>query len=47
MPHYGLFLWAMIRKLSAIFGTVCESLSALTMCVYNSKIYACISLNIH
>ncbi len=33
MPHYGLFLWAAIRKPSAIFGTVCESLRALTVCV--------------
>ncbi len=46
MPHYGLFLWALICKLSAIFS-VCESLSALTVCVSNSKLYACISLNIH
>ncbi len=33
MPHYGLFLWAAIRKPSAIFGTACESLRALTVCV--------------
>ncbi len=44
MPHYGLFLWAVIRKPSAIFGTVCESLSALTVCGYNSNV--CIYLNI-
>ncbi len=31
----------------AIFETVCKSLSALTECVYNSKLYACISLNIN
>ncbi len=47
MPHYRLFLWAAIRKPSTIFGKVCESLSALTVCVFNSKLYACIYLNIH
>ncbi len=35
-----------IRQPSAIFVAVCESLSALTECVYNSKLYACLSLNI-
>ncbi len=42
-----LFLWAAIRKPSAIFGTVCKPLSTLTVCIYNSKLYACISLIIH
>ncbi len=46
MPHCGLFLWALIHEPSAIFGMVCKSLSSLTVCVYNSKLYACIYLNI-
>ncbi len=41
------FLWAAISKPSAIFGAVCKSLSALTVCGYNRKLYACISLKIH
>ncbi len=36
IPHYGLFLWAMIRKPSAIFGTVCESWIALTVSITRS-----------
>jgi len=44
---FRLFLWVAIRKPFAIFGMVCKSLSALTVCVYNSKLYACISLNIY
>ncbi len=43
---HGLFIWAAIRKPSFIFLTFCESLNALIVCVYNSKLYACISLNI-
>ncbi len=38
MPHYRLFLWAVISKPSVVFGTVCESLSALTVCVYTKTV---------
>ncbi len=41
------YIWAAICKTSAIFGMVCKFLSALTARKYNSKLNACISLNIH